>query len=242
LDLAGQLIGFLNYDYKELNTFTGAGIIGTLQKKGKGWIPKYGALYDADYLRVDEAKNLVTANQWTYDLKTTLNGFLDKRHISKKMANGWIEYDGKAVIVTGTFVYGDLKLSIIEDGFLQRFMFVYKYFKQDDVRRIDRKIDSLANIDYKYNIKPIFEKIGEILMKDVNQKQYKLYPTSNKFCIKIPKNISEDFGGKVSDFYSEKLKDVFDNKRLQSNLDTFLTRSKKLGRKIMTHYSVLNNE
>jgi len=244
--LVGKTVAFLGqeYRYNSLNTFSQAGIIGQVIEKKQGIEKRHGALYDSEFLRVDEARSLVSGNNWTDDLKVTLNGYLDDLHVAKKLGPGWLSYEGRAVIATGTFYFQNLKPSLIEDGFMQRFNMSYKRYTTDDILRISGKFDALSSLDYLEDVKPMLEEIKTIAQGIIGmQEKYAIQVGEQKqYVIKMNEETSKYFGEKVDSFFMEHIANLFKNSVLQNNINSFLIRGKVLGHKFMAQHAVLTGK
>ena len=234
----------IGFKSEYVDKFTEAGIIGSITENKQGIVPQPGLLKDNHFLGFDEARPLLEPNQHSQDLLSTMCGFLDDRYVHKRLKAGSLKYFGNAVIGTGTFPYESMRTTFVETGLLQRFNFRYKTYTSTEIHQISKKFDSLSNVDWFHDVLPIVNKI-KTFVNELIQKQEKYKHIHNdkpKYYIKIPDEVSSNFGTKVDNFFANELMDTYSDDNVQTILNTFLIRSKTLGHKLMTHHSVINNE
>ncbi len=234
-----DLLRHLGYKVCKINSFTEAAMIGSLHTDFAGKttvIP--GALGEYDFIWIDEARNLIVGNNWSQGLLEVVNGYLDDGRIFKRLARGNIEYNSTCNFATGTFFFTKLKPATLATGLFQRCLFSYKYYHKDDIIRISKKYDSLAMKNYVTDLRPIFNHMLG-MKQNLN---FDKYHHNKNYYIKMNLETSKKFGAAVDKYFEEEIFDQVGDKRLQDILISFLIRSKQLGHRVMTLYSVWNNE
>ncbi len=236
-----DLLRHLKYNVCKLNSFTEAGIIGTLNNDQKGNIETVkGALGEYDFIWVDEARNLIVGNQWSQGLLEIINGYLDDGRIFKRLAKGEIKYWSNCNFGTGTFFFGKLKPTVLTTGLFQRALFSYKTYKKDDIIRISKKYDDLAYKDYMKDLLPVFKNFDNMKYK-LDFDKYNVSKTEiKKYIIKMDIDASRKFGSLIDDYFNNEIFEQVSDNRLRDILTSFLIRYKELGHKIMCIYSVWN--
>jgi len=236
-----DLLRHLNYNVCKLNSFTEAGVIGTLNTNHKGHTEVYkGALGEYDFIWVDEARNLIVGNQWSQGLLEVINGYLDDGRIFKRLAKGEIKYWSNCNFGTGTFFFGKLKPTVLTTGLFQRALFSYKTYTKQDIIRISKKYDELAFKNYITDLLPVFKTFEE-LKNNLNFDKYNVSKTEHKnYIIKMDIEASRKFGELVDNYFNKEIFNQVSDNRLKDILTSFLIRYKELGHKIMCLYSVWN--
>jgi hypothetical protein len=242
--LVGDLLRYMGYKICKLQSFTEAAIIGSLNVDlaGKSHVVK-GALGEYDFIWIDEARNLIVGNSWTTGLLEVINGYLDDGEIFKRLAKGEIKYMSSCNFGTGTFFFNKLKPTVMTTGIFQRCLFSYKIYSKEDVLRISRKYDELANKNYMGDLQPIFaelkKKKEELSFEKYNISKNPKYPN---YVIKMDLEASKNFGEQIDKFFEEEIFDKIGDGRLKDILTSFLIRYKELGHKIMCLYAVWNGK
>lgn len=238
-ELVHDILRHLGCKVSYVNTFTEAGIVGSLyyNKAGKPEVVK-GELGDCDFIWVDEARSLIVGNSWSAGLMETINGYLETGEVAKRLAQGTIRYYSNCVFGTGTFFFEKLKPTAIQAGLFQRCLFSYKNYTNDDVLRISGKFDELSERDYIIDLKPIFDEF-----KDRNYKMdFKRYKHYDKMYIKMSSEASKKLGQKIDRFYKNEIIGGFKEQRLMDIMNSFLIRSKVIGQKVLALQSIWNDE
>jgi len=236
-----DILKHLGYKTAKINWFSDAHIVGTLKEDKKGNITLHkGALGKYDFLWIDEAKALIEGNNYTGGLSSTINGFLDNGEVYKGMANGEIKYHSNCILGAGSFFFDKLKLETLDTGLFQRALFTYKSYTHEDIMRISRKIDGLAEKDYLKDLKPVINELRE-MMNNLDFEKYKeTYKKYSTYVIRMDKSTSIKFGKELEDFYEKNIVHKLSGNRLKCVLDTFYQRSKELGHRIMAINAVWN--
>ena len=241
-----DLLNYLGYKVAKVNIFTEAAMIGTLNTDPKGNTEVIkGAFGEYDFIWIDEARNLINGSKHTQGLLEVVNGYLDDGKIYKRLAKGEIKYSSKCNFGTGTFFFDSLKPAVLTTGLFQRTLLSYKSFSQEDIMRISKHYDSLANKDYKKDMLPVFNSFKE-MKKELDFNKYKKISngpngeTYTKYVINIDIEASEKFGALIDDYFLNHVINHVNDDSLKSILSSFLIRLKELGHKIMSLYSVWN--
>jgi predicted house-cleaning noncanonical NTP pyrophosphatase (MazG superfamily) len=240
--IVADCLRHMGYNVCKLNSFTEAAIIGSVSvdMMGKVHIIK-GALGEYDFIWIDEARNLIVGNQWTNGLLEIVNGYLDDGMIFKRLAKGEIKYWSSCNFGTGTFFFDKLKPTVLTTGLFQRSLFSYKSYTQEDVMRISKKFNELAEKNYMTDLEPVMEKLKEmrdaIDFEKYNVSKVKEHPN---YIIKMMVEASRKFGNELDTYFEKEIFDKVKDKRLQDILTSFLIRSKELGHRIMCLYAVWN--
>lgn len=239
LQLVDDIVRYLGLSSSYVQSFTEAGIIGTIQKIKNLPHPRLGEIAKCVYVAFDEAKPLINPNDWSKEIKSVLNGFLESRYINRPMALGNLQYTGKAVLATGTFEFENMNNTLLEDGFLQRWLVTYHTFNSYDVLRINTKLTDIAKYDYQQHMEPVFNKIKDKYEKI--KQNLKRYTQGLKRVIRLDDEAVKYLAREVNSYHENYLIGKYKDEAVQSLIDSFIARSHFLGYRIASHYAVINN-
>lgn len=220
---------------KIVNSFTSAGIIGSIKQKRNKLI-YIKKLQELDFIGIDEGSQITNdKNPHAKTLKMDINGYLDNNHITKEMKDGTLDYDGLAVMNIGTFFEDSIKETILTDGFFDRFFISFKLYDRESLSRMRRNIDLIAsseNVEESERIRFDFE----IILKELKKKRdhKKIYCLSNE--------ISDYFGTNFENLINSL---NIDDELPTSKISTFeqsLVRAKILCYKLMIQYSSIEED
>jgi len=242
-----DILSRIGYKTCKLNSFTEAGVIGSAKMLPNGSVVSQpGALGEYDFIWVDEGRNLIIGNQWTQGLLETMNGYLDDGKVFKRLAKANIEYYSNCNFGTGSFFFEKLKLAVFATGFFQRCLFSYKYYPKEDIMRISKKFDDLADKDYVRDLLPMINELKDLKTQLNFEKYLKKKQRGDRiykdYIIHMDLETSQKFGAMVDEYFTNEIVDQLGDKRLQDIILTFLIRCKELGHRIMCLYSVWNGE
>lgn len=221
---------------------TDAALLGTMDLNRKGNPkPYYGLLKNKRAIIWDEGRNLFKPDQHYSSVRDTLNMAMDEPGgwVSKTLRHGTIEYDSPTTIVAGSYMIGEFKESILQEGFFQRFFICYKEHSQEELDRIDDKIKDLKMTDYIKCVKPLVDQIrewkDEILQKAERYKKGKAKKPYIEFCHEDLDEMQALKQGLRNEFYRWQFTDT-----KRDILNSYYSRVDTLISKIAAQRAVIN--
>jgi hypothetical protein len=219
---------------KVVNSFTSAGIIGSIIPLKNNTTQQIKKLQGVDYIAIDEGSQITNEkNQHARTLKLELNGYLDTNEVTKCMQRGDLNYLAYAVFSIGTYLESTIKISFIQDGFFDRFLISAKIFSRQELKNLRQQIDEIAT---KENAMIIRDNIAKIcrLLNEIELENGKEYYLSND-------NVN---------YYYLKFEEMVNNFFIDDNLnftiisifEESLARLKSNGHRIMTQYAIINGD
>lgn len=144
MNINNDLLTYIGIKTDKTVTFNEAAMVGSVYeyqgtiKKQKGKLGKLLALF------VDEGSELFNENSYTKGLRAQFQNLMDEPGIiSKDMKLGTIKYPSKCTLITGSYIFDEFNVAMVNTGFLQRMIVTYKDYTSDEKEAMWTKVELL---------------------------------------------------------------------------------------------------
>jgi len=137
--------------HAHITQITDAALVGSLNEvRNKGvvtYVPRYGMLSDHLLVSWDEGGEMFKSRPYNEQLLSIIQSAVDEPgKVSKSLSHGKIEYEPKSTVIAGSYVTPDIRNSIWQSGFAQRFFCIFQDFTPEEMMEI---YNNLSKFDEK---------------------------------------------------------------------------------------------